>query len=174
MRQQTLPVTLLCAIAIGIAVFSAGCAIPISLPEGVESQIPDGANRVDIITDQSVDELFTSVQEWLTAQGYSTETANDVSRTIDTNSADIGQRTSMKIRLRINPYERGSKLEAIGSWSSDVEEATFASASDGVSSEEIDWWPAMWQGSDRASYAYAKLVSAFHDMPAQEKHYVKQ
>ncbi len=76
--------------------------------------------------------------------------------------------------MRINPYERGAKLEAIGSWSSDVEEATFDSASDGVSSEEVDWWPAVWQGQSRASYAYAKLVNTFHEMPAKEKNYVKQ
>ncbi len=152
----------------------AGCAIPINLPEGVEGQIPDGANRVDIISDQPVDELFDSVQNWLIQQGHPVEIADDISNTIETSTTDIGQRTSLKIKLRISPYERGSKIEAIGSWNSDVEEATFASASEGVSSEEMDWWPAIWQGPSRASYAYSMLVTTFHDMPAKETRYVKQ
>lgn len=157
-----------------VAVLFTSCSIPISLPEGVEGNIPDGANRIDVISEQSVEDLFASVQEWLPAQGFAIEDANDVSRTIETVAADIGQRTTMKITMRINPYERGARLEAIGSWSSDVEEATFASASEGVSSEEVDWWPAVWQGSDRASYAYAKLITAFHEMPAQEKRFEVQ
>ena len=174
MHTQNFMYRLCCAFALCTALVFAGCAIPVNLPDGVEGQIPDGANRLDVISDQSVEDLFGSVQEWLTAQGFPIESADEISRTIDTQSADIGQRTSMKIRMRINPYERGAKLEAIGSWSSDVEEATFDSSSDGVSSEEVDWWPAVWQGSDRASYAYAKLVTAFHDMPSIEKRYEVQ
>ncbi len=151
-----------------------GCSIPINLPEGVEDQIPDGANRVDVISDQSVEELYEAALAWLPTKGFVIEDANEVSRTIETNGAEVGQRTTMKIKLRVNAYERGAKLEAIGSWSTDVEEATFDSAAEGISGEDIDWYPAVWQSSARGSYAYAQLANTFHEIPAAEKRYVKQ
>ncbi len=156
------------------ALFLSACSAPVTLPDGFDAEIPEGANRVDLFSDKSVEDLFSDLESWLPAQGFSIESANEVTRTIETQITDIGQRSTMKIKLRINPYERGSKMEAIGTWSSDVEEATFASASEGVSSEEIDWWPAVWKGENRASYAYARLINAFYDMPAAEKRYVKQ
>ena len=152
----------------------AGCSISMNLPDGVEDQIPNGANRLEVITDKSVEETYEDVQAWLTSKGYPTETADEVSRTIDTMPAEIGQRTTLKIKLRINPYERGSIMEVLGTWSSDVEEATYDTASQGLSSEEVDWWPAVWQGKTRASYAYAQLINTFHDMPTREVRYTKQ
>lgn len=160
-----------------LAVFAllvSACSVPVNLPEGFDAEIPSGANRVDLISDKTVEGLFNDLQTWLPAQGFTIEEANEVTRTIETGITDIGQRSTMKIKLRINPYERGAKMEAIATWSSDVEEATFASASEGVSSEEVDWWPAVWEGENRASYAYARLINAFYDMPATEKRYVKQ
>ncbi|MEM8487185.1 MAG: hypothetical protein AAF564_16650 [Bacteroidota bacterium] len=156
------------------ALLVSACSVPANLPEGFDAEIPKGANRVDLISDKSVEDLFNDLQQWLPAQGFAIEDANEVTRTIETGVTDIGQRSTMKIKLRINPYERGAKMEAIGTWSSDVEEATYASASENVSSEEVDWWPATWEGENRASYAYARLINAFYDMPATEKRYVKQ
>ncbi len=142
------------------------CSTPINLPEGFDAEIPNGANRIDLISDKSVEDFFDELQTWLPANGFPIEDANEVTRTIETGIADIGQRRTMKIKLRVNPYERGAKMEAIGSWSSDVEEATYASASEGISSEEVDWWPAIWQGETGGSYAYAQLINAFYEMPA--------
>ena len=153
----------------------AGCAsVTITLPEGVKDQIPQGANRIDVITDQTVDELYNSIQQWLPAQGFTIESANEITRRVETAPGEIGQRSRLKLTLRVNPYERGSRLEAIGMWTSDIEEATYESAGTGVSGEDKDWFAAIWTGAGRSSYAYAKLVEIFYDMPATEKRYIKQ
>lgn len=153
----------------------AGCAVSVNLPEGFDGTIPENANRVDVTSEQSVKELFDSMQEWLPAQGFAIESANEVSRTIETSGAEIGQRTRMKIKLRIRPHESGgSQMEAIGTWSSDVEESTFSSASQNISSEEKNWYVASWSGKTRSSYAYSKLIGTFHDLPSIDQRYVKQ
>ncbi|MFK7848378.1 MAG: hypothetical protein AB8G77_24025 [Rhodothermales bacterium] len=165
--------TKICAF-ICTTLFLAGCAISVNLPDGFDGTIPEKANRVDVTSEQSVEELFETLQEWLPAQGFSIESANELSRTIETTSAEIGQRTRMKIKLRISPHELGSHMEAIGTWSSDVEESTFSAASQNVSSEENDWYVATWSGKTRSSYAYSQLITTFHDLPAIDKRYVKQ
>lgn len=157
-----------------VLVFAAGCAIPVNLPENFDGQIPEGANRFDLISELSVDQMFDQVQKQLESEGFAVKSAEKVSSIIETEGADIGQRTAMRIKLRIQPYERGSRLEAIATWTSDVEESALGAASGNVTSEEEDWWAASWQGKTRASYAYARLVSTFYEMPALERKYVKQ
>ncbi len=152
------------------------CSITSELPNGVEGQIPENANRVDVYSDQPVDRMFTELQQWLPGNGFPIKDTNEVTRRIDTEGADIGQRTTMRITLRVIPHTNGSKMEAIGSWSTDVEETQYdASSAAGVSAEQVDWYPAIWQGgSNRSSFAYAQLVTLFHEMPAMDRVYVKQ
>lgn len=156
--------------------FSYACTITSELPAGVEEQLPENANRVDVVTDQEVDLLFTNIQRFLTDHGYAITEANDLTHRIDTEWADIGNRTTMRITMRVVPHQAGSKLEAIGLWSTDVEESSYdATNAAGVSVEHVDWWPASWQGGgDRSSFAYASLVTLLHELPATERNYVRQ
>lgn len=169
MRRYTKHSAFICAFLL-----FAGCAIAVNLPEGFDGTIPEKANRVDMVSEQSVEEFFESIQAWLPAQGFAIASANELSRIIETTSTEIGQRTRMKVKLRISPHESGARMEAIGTWSSDVEESTFSAASQNVSSEENDWYIATWSGKTRSSYAYSQLIALLYEFPAIERRYVKQ
>lgn len=151
-----------------------GCAVTVDLPQEKIDQIPDNANRVDVYTDDMMGDTFEKVKVFLTENGFTIKDENALSHRLETDLKEAGQRTKFGVTLRVAPIDNGSKIEAIGTWSSDVEEATFASASQGTTSEDMDFWQAVWGGSSRSNYAYSQLVLLFDQYPAREVRYVKQ
>ncbi len=157
-----------------ICLTSIGCAVTVDLPQEKIDQIPPEANRVDLYTDDMIGDSFEKVKVFLTENGFTIKEENELFHRLETNLKEAGQRTKFGITLRVAPIDNGSKIEAIGTWSSDVEEATFASASQGTTSEDMDFWQATWGGSSRSNYAYSQLVLLFDKYPAREIRYVKQ
>ena len=152
----------------------AGCAVTSDLPQDKIDQIPDGANRVDVYSDLSVEELSNQVKQFLIERDFGIAEESEITRRVETTGKDVGQRTMLKIVFRTSPYEQGSKLEAIGSWSSDVEEFNIPGSDDRVSSEDTDVYQVVWTGSGRGSFAYAQMVKLFDAFPSREVRYVKQ
>ena len=152
----------------------AGCATTIDLPQEKIDQIPDGANRIDVYSDLSVNELSDSARQFMIEHDFQIREENEATRRVETESREVGQRTSLSIVYRTTPDDQGSKLEAIGIWSTDFEEFSVGTASQNVSSEDHDRFPAAWTGAGRGSSAFAYLVTLFDEFPSREVRYVKQ
>jgi hypothetical protein len=121
-----------------------------------------------------IDETYANVKMYLFDRGYTIRDENEVSHRFETNLVEVGQRTKLSVTLRVSPIDNGSKIEAIGTWSSDVEESTLEMASQNVSAEDQEFALATWGGTNRSSYAYSQLVLLFDNYPAREIQYVKQ
>ena len=152
----------------------AGCAVSVNLPQEKIDQIPPGANRIDLYSDLPVDELNEQIKQFLTERGFPIREEDTINRRVETAARDIGQRTSLYIVYRTSPYESGSKLEAIGVWSSDVEEFNIPEPDQRVAAEDMDAYQVTWTGAGRSSYAFSQMVLLFDEFPAREIRYVKQ
>ena len=162
-------------ITFGLCFLLASCAISIGLPQETIDQIPAGANRVDLYSDLSVNDLNTQFKEFLAANEYTVTEENEATRRVETSYKDIGQRTSLRIVYRTNPVPDGSRLEVLGVWSSDVEEFDVDTVSQNVSSEDTDSFQVTWTGKGRGSYAYAQIVNLVDEFPpGTDIKYVKQ
>ena len=160
-----------------VLVFSlalAGCAVTADIPQEKLAMIPDNANRIDVFTDKEVDASMEEVTQFLGDHGFRIKSKDDISKRIDTEHIEVGSRTKLRLTMRLLPIPGGSKIELVGAWSTDVEEATFESAGTGVSVEEQNWYPVVWQSAPRADLAYGEMIKLFDDYPATEIKYVKQ
>ncbi|MEZ4702258.1 MAG: hypothetical protein R2834_18130 [Rhodothermales bacterium] len=153
----------------------AGCAVSAPpLPEEIASTIPEGANTVELHTAMPVDDLYEEARNMLVKKGFKIRDDDDRSWRIETEPMEVGSRTDMRITLRASPIGNGSRIEAIGHWSSDTGDAGFAGAGAGVSSTNENWYQAVWGENQRSSSAFGQLVLIMNDLPHVEAVYAKR
>ncbi len=144
----------------------AGCiAATPSLPEEMASAIPEGANTVELRSSADVDTYYNEVRDFLARRGFTFSREDDRAWRIETEPNEVGHRTSLRVTLRASPLGNGSRLEAIGHWSTDSGDSGFESVGSGVSGAIENWHQAEW-GSDRQStLAFGELVRLLNDIP---------
>jgi hypothetical protein len=149
-----------------------GCAVSAPpIPEEIASAIPEGANTVELRSSTDVDAYFNEVRDALVRRGFQIRNEDDRAWRIDTEPQEVGNRTAMRITLRASPLGNGSRLEAIGHWSTDTGDSGFDGAGSGVSGAIENWYQAEWGSDQRSTYAFGQLAVIMNEIPHVEAVY---
>lgn len=151
----------LCLLAV---LFFAGCSIKTTLSEDLAADIPDGANTVFVKSTESADTLYARTKRMLMEMEFTFREENDISRRIVTNPKRLGQNTGIAITLRTTTVPGGAEVEALGQWSTNVEEGNMGTVGIEISGQDEDWYRATWMKSARDSYAFGEMVSLFQSV----------
>ena len=139
----------------------AGCSIKSTLSEEMAANIPEGANTVFVRSTENADTLYARTKRLLMELEFTIKEENDISRRIVTNPKRLGQNTGIAITLRTSTVPGGAEVEALGQWSTNVEEGNMGTVGRDISGQDEDWYRATWMKSARDSYAFGEMVNMF-------------
>lgn len=168
------PTPVIMRISLLLLFLVAGCAITAPpIPEEIASAIPEGANTVELRSAADVDTFFNEARDVLVRKGFAFRQEDDRNWRLETEPEEVVGRTALRITLRASPLGNGSRIEAIGHWSSDTGDAGFDGASaGGVSGTNESWYQAKWGAEQRSSNVFGQLAVILNDIPHAEAVYL--
>ena len=107
-------------------------------------------------------------------KGFTMMSEDDASWRLDTNPQEVGGRTALRLTLRASPVGNGSRLEAIGYWSSDTPDSGLDGAGAGVSGVLENWNRAEWGSSTNGTNAFGQMALILDTLPHVETVYAKR
>lgn len=135
-----------------------GCVSASSVvsPE-VADDIPDGADVIQIESNESPDELYRSIYQALAADGFEIAESNEGMGTLSTSYRDIGQSTTLKVVVDVRDRTDGATGVLRGQWGVTGDFATSLSAGVGAAVSQ-EGSTARWGEMGRSSVAFGYLA----------------